>query len=358
MAKLNRRRLLFTGFSAGLTSTAIASSVQAQTTQPSAPESRSPARDDSIDAIFGPEGDESRRPPAPLALPQPTVSYDRALSKLLIRCSRLGMEQFDRGQRDPRYNGSIQLLDGYSRDLDSYRQVGTFTVTLDATTTLLPNLGDLGNRILRRIIPPTRVFIGFALASDTHNLIVFRGTSNPKEWIANLQARQSDYVQGGVTRGRVHTGFLRLSEQLTTQVRSVVNQLNPALPCLIAGHSLGGALATLTTADLAQTNAVLRPQLRLYTYAAPRVGDTGFVQFLSAIAPNNFRVINLADMVPMVPPAGLGDQQYRHAGQEWIFLDYADGDISTTHTITRYQAAIEQRIETSQMPTFPTACQG
>lgn len=360
MAKLNRRHLLLSGLSMGVTGAAIAQAGQAQTTPRRSTSDKPQPVNESIEAIFGGDRNDTTsqpqtKPPTSIA-GRSTVACDRAISSLLIRCSHLGMEQFERGQRDLRYNGSIKVLSSYSPEFDRYSQIATFQVSLDATTTLLTNLSALPTRIVRRIINPTQAFMGFVLTSATHNMIVFRGTSNPKEWVANFQARQSNYGRTGAGQGRVHTGFLRLYEQLTQQVRRAANQFNPALPCYVAGHSLGGALATLAIADLAQTNRALKPQLQLYSYGAPRVGDAAFATFLSAIAPNNYRIINLADMVPMVPPSNLRDQQYNHVGQEWIFLDYAGGDVAASHTTTLYQQAIDRRIETNQMPTFPTAC--
>lgn len=352
---------MISGFSAGLTGAAIAHTAEAQTPQRVPLPTKQPAESGAIDAIFGEPSNTPISPRPNAAIPagietQPTIAYNREISSLLIRCSHLGIEQFERGERDPQYNGAIRVLPSYRSDLDRYKQVGAFRVELDATTTLLPNLGDLSNRIVRRIIRPRQVFIGFALTSEAHNIIVFRGTANPKEWIANFQARQSDYVTTAGVKGQVHTGFLRLYDQLSPQVRAIANQFASAVPCYVTGHSLGGAMATLATADLVQNNRSLATQLQLYSYAAPRVGDLAFAKFLAAIAPNNFRVFNLSDLVPMVPPTDLGAQPYVHVGQEWGFLNYAGGDVSETHTTTLYQAAISQQAEINPLPTFPTSC--
>ncbi|BAU10925.1 hypothetical protein LEP3755_14170 [Leptolyngbya sp. NIES-3755] len=349
MFKFNRRTLLFSGLTTGFSVSTIAQSVQAQSPQ-------AETTDGTIDALFGADSDRAN-PQKNLSaqIISPSVAYDRVMSRVLIRCSQIGMEQFEQKQRDPRYNGEIRSLPSYSNDLSQYAQASTFNIRLDATTTLLTNLRPLGNRIVQRVVNPTQTFIGFVLTSPTHNIIVFRGTSNPKEWVANFQASQSDYLQAGTRRGRVHTGFLRLYNQLSEQVRSAATRFNPALPCFIVGHSLGGALATLAAADLAQ-NSALKNQLRLYSYAAPRVGDRAFAEFLNGIVPNSYRIINLADIVPMVPPSTLRKQEYSHTGQEWVFLDYAGGEMGPIHAVSLYRSAIVKQIETNQIPTFPTAC--
>ncbi|WP_088889653.1 lipase family protein [Leptolyngbya ohadii] len=365
MNNLNRRKFLFVSVTAGIASSGITRSVQAQPSPSTSDEIIADeiiATDETLDALLGSEHlTPDRSPDRPsnnlssLSAPPP-IHYDRAISRLLIRCSRLGMEQFDQGQRDRRYDGSIRILESFPRELEPYNQVATFRVELDATTTLLPDLGEIGRRLTRRAIPTTLAFIGFVLTSETHNIILFRGTSNPKEWMANFQSGQSNYgrLRGG--QGRVHTGFLRLYNRLSRQVRQAASTLNPSLPCFIAGHSLGGALATLAAADLAYHYPTLKDQIRLYTYGAPRVGNQAFVEYLETIAPNSYRVLNMSDMVTMVPPANLREQQYSHFGEAWAFLDYAQGSVSLSHSTSIYQTAIDSRIETNTIPNFPTSC--
>jgi len=358
MAKFDRRRFLFTGLTAGLSGSAIAQTAHAQSasTNPTDPTERNNAV---LDAIIGERelttGDRPSRSSPDLSS-TPIIPYDRAMSRLLIQCSQLGMEQFERGQTDPRFNGSIQELASYTSALDAYTQIATFGVSLDATTTLFPSLGRVGRGVSRRIVAPTLVTFGFVLAAPTNNIILFRGTANPKEWLANFQANQSAFVQSRQVRGQVHTGFLRLYDDLTGQVRRAVNRLNPRLPCFVAGHSLGGALATLATADLASNYPNFKDQLRLYTYGAPRVGDRAFAEFVRTTAPNSYRVFNLSDMVSMVPPADALEQQYSHAGQPWGFVDYAEGSVGLSHSTTTYRLAIEGQIEVSPLPRFPAAC--
>src|SRR5262249_13938988 len=78
----------------------------------------------------------------------------------------------------------------------------------------------------------------------------------------------------------------------------------PGQALWLAGHSLGGALATLAAAHLGR-DAVQG----LYTYGCPRVGDAAF----AAVLPrrSHFRFVHRDDWVTTVPPDLLG---YVHAG--------------------------------------------
>jgi hypothetical protein len=60
----------------------------------------------------------------------------------------------------------------------------------------------------------------------------------------------------------------------------------------VTGHSLGGALATLMSALLAQSVASGRRKLQLtmYNYGSPRVGNGAFVQEYNQLVPDSFRV--------------------------------------------------------------------
>ncbi len=62
----------------------------------------------------------------------------------------------------------------------------------------------------------------------------------------------------------------------------------------IAGHSLGGALATLAAYDLKNVAAKhnLDVQVSCYTYGAPRVGNHAFAEDFDRIINDCFHVVN------------------------------------------------------------------
>jgi hypothetical protein len=68
----------------------------------------------------------------------------------------------------------------------------------------------------------------------------------------------------------------------------------------VCGHSLGGALATLLTLDVALNTSCHAPTT--YTYASPRTGDHIFAGSFNAAIPASYRIANRQDLVPKLPP--------------------------------------------------------
>lgn len=116
---------------------------------------------------------------------------------------------------------------------------------------------------------------------------VFRGTSELRDWLVNLQVAPTRWPGGG----RVHRGFLRALLRLWRPLRLRLRRC-PG-PLFVTGHSLGGALATLA-------GAALRPRA-IYSFGAPRLGDAAFA---AALAAPLHRVVHGRDVVPELPPAG------------------------------------------------------
>lgn len=352
MAKLNRRKLLVTGLGAGASSAAaIAHHVTVGTDPVAAQPIQAQVITDTIDSLFDYDGDintggENRLNPPVGDVIQPTIPYDRDISKLLVLCSQLALEQFQAGEQDPRYDGNIRSLPGYSTVLDRYTQTTSIYVINDGSN--LPVELRVARSLLGGPGRTVSIYFGFVLSSPDHNILVFRGTQTTRDWLANLQLDQSDYIQAGRSQGRVHRGFFRVYNTLADQIRSAIRNLDASVPCYITGYSLGGALATLAAADLAANHAKLKDQVRLYTYASPRVGNPAFATFYEKLVPNSYRVVNLTDTVVMVPPSEVRNQQYRHVGQPWSFVSYT-GDVAPNHAISLYRSAISDSFEKSQI---------
>jgi hypothetical protein len=81
---------------------------------------------------------------------------------------------------------------------------------------------------------------------------------------------------------------------------------------LIVGHSLGGALCALAAPDL-QNDVAENLSPVVYTLAEPRVGHDDFVSFYGTHINVCYRIVNLWDVVPHLPP---DIAEYEHEGSE------------------------------------------
>lgn len=142
----------------------------------------------------------------------------------------------------------------------------------------------------------THAAIVEATTGPPFTALVFRGTDQLRDWLTNVQAVPRRWPRGG----RVHRGFLRDLLRVWRPLRAHLAVCRG--PLFVAGHSLGGALATLAA-------SALRPRAA-YTFGSPRVGDAAFAATLQAPL---FRVENRRDLVTRMPPAG-PPWQFQHAG--------------------------------------------
>jgi hypothetical protein len=89
---------------------------------------------------------------------------------------------------------------------------------------------------------------------------------------------------------------------------------------LVTGHSLGGALATLTSYHLAKLGHTI---YGVYTIACPRVGNPAFARDYNDTVPYHYRSANLDDLVTQLPLPNHGTSVcYTHVGNaQFVFSD-------------------------------------
>jgi len=149
--------------------------------------------------------------------------------------------------------------------------------------------------------PNKNELIGFILSSPDMVLLVFTGTMN-------LEQVQSDVdftpiVPNFVSNPefKIHSGFYNLYNFVDSTIRDILKTiLLPSKKFVIAGHSLGGALATVAHLAL-QTNNTYSPIT--YTFASPRVVNMAYANYISSSPTNQlYRVVNVEDEIPTLPP--------------------------------------------------------
>jgi triacylglycerol lipase len=148
----------------------------------------------------------------------------------------------------------------------------------------------------------------YVLSNRYDCVIVCRGTE-PKQW-NDIKADANAWTIASDV-GRVHSGFDAEVRDLWPRLESLIKENQR--PTWFAGHSLGGAMATICAVRCKLAPIPTDPRA-IFTYGAPRVGDRRYSTFLKI---KHYRWVNNNDIVPRVPPRWLG---YRHMGQE-IYLN-------------------------------------
>lgn len=156
---------------------------------------------------------------------------------------------------------------------------------------------------------------------EIYHILCFRGTNRIRQWILNLSAAPTRWLDKDKKREAskngnkysapyVHSGFKILFDRIWPQIEPFINDI-PG-PFIYTGHSLGAALATMAAARKT-------PDL-LYTFGSPRVGNDAFRDQLKH--PTHIRITNHHDIVTLLPQKvePLKPFDFRHCGQ-FVYLD-------------------------------------
>lgn len=324
--------------------------------------------------------------------------YDDDMVKAYMTCSNLATEQYQRGLKDKKYDGDIRVLPSYKKLPKGYEMVKALTSRqvdisvrgaaakaigkrLDPEKGFMAeSFGDLEKEIKKyKLVSVGDVYAGFVLKGSKENgghIVCFRGTASAQEWILNLLVVQvplplfwADKAAGplkstilnSVKKVKVSMGFLIQYALVASQVYETIDKLDEeegksTLPITVTGYSLGGALATLGALAVRLANRLISGKVMLYNIAAPRVGNESFAKLFQLLVPTAYRVVNMGDLVPMVPPTkaeiGKFKVQYTHVGTEASFL-WQEGDVERNHL--NYDLPIEKKIPTitPKMPKGP-----
>jgi len=217
------------------------------------------------------------------------------------------------------------------------------------------------------------IFYGFVAQSTTdlnRFVVALRGTENGFEWWDNFNsAFMTPFKIAGC--GSVGAGFSRIYDTLeiierrpatapaartlasaggfSRQVAGLVSRcfgnqqsertaFAPTATVDVTGHSLGGALATLYVMENALTEQITNPLL--CTFASPAVGNSTFVTTFNGLRLTSWRIFNMPDLVPKLPPALLG---FAHvdAGQRVDSTGTVNSSPTCWHALSTYLSLID-----------------
>jgi len=154
----------------------------------------------------------------------------------------------------------------------------------------------------------------YVAVSDAMIVLSFRGTQSLKNWGTNLGALLVPVFGSAATKHLlIHKGFYDAYQDMhadDAHFEAVFREAmlaRPNTPAFITGHSLGGALAQIGAArlevvvDQGAHDLPSPPSDRIaacYTYGSPKVGNKYFDLWVKS---PSYRVVDYADIVPMVP---------------------------------------------------------
>jgi hypothetical protein len=244
---------------------------------------------------------------------------------------------------------------------------------LVAWITMADFFGDVSDRVFYGIIAASQ-------AAPSAVVVAIRGTQGAIEWWDDLHFGLVPFSQNPAA-GEVAEGFDSIYETLrvtpvgrafdvTFTSGSFAEDVRRTLApfgftatktpaALVAtGHSLGSALISLYVLD----NAAKYPELRpaVYTFASPRVGDVRFVGSFNALQLTSYRIANLPDLVPYLPPEVLG---FAHVDQ-LVAVDStrsARWTLACAHALNTYLHVLEPaavKLDSSSLPIFGAARSG
>ena len=214
------------------------------------------------------------------------------------------------------------LLVMYAEDLYS-AQPGTLAPTRDPHTapvgwtivgyltaqdSIIPQPGDIDRTL--GIDPTKRVFYGFVARNDaapTTYVAAIRGTEEFVEWVIDAEFLLIPHPRHQGCR--VEQGFWGIYQtmSLADPTNGVTTNQNAAEgvaalvgagSLVVAGHSLGSAIATYFTDDLAER---IGAQVSACLFASPQTGDAAWVALFDAQV-RSYQLFNyILDLVPRVP---------------------------------------------------------
>ena len=130
----------------------------------------------------------------------------------------------------------------------------------------------------------------FVVRDDCRTIVAFRGSDDPWDWLTNLRA-----WTGHTPYGRVHRGFYTVAQTLIEELGALLIDDPKRRPVVLTGHSMGGALAVLIAAILAEHD--VEPG-GIYTFGQPQVGNRAFSRSFTRHYPAPlFRFVNGADAI-------------------------------------------------------------
>jgi pimeloyl-ACP methyl ester carboxylesterase len=127
-------------------------------------------------------------------------------------------------------------------------------------------------------------------------IVTFSGTHNWRDVRDDVDVRTCPWWDDG---GKVHCGMFSRTLRMWDDVETFCHDERSSL--VLAGYSLGGGVSMLLASMLARQGVDVQG---VYTFGAPRVGDTEFAKWYAAcgLGDRTRTYVTPRDPVPLLPP--------------------------------------------------------
>ncbi|KAL4231118.1 hypothetical protein ACF0H5_008701 [Mactra antiquata] len=189
---------------------------------------------------------------------------------------------------------------------------------------LLPDGGfklvaAIGRKCSGSLINYKECFAAVAISDHLKRIVVAnRGTTSTSQLIHQmlnaLIVPKKSFKTGGEVQQYFNDAFYKLYPCVSKCVKDLRNS-HPDYDLAVTGHSLGGAIASLTAVSLVYDKIVPKDKMVLYTYGQPRVGDKTYAMSFDKIVKSSWRVVHSNDIVARIPTQtnlNLNKQPYHH----------------------------------------------
>lgn len=158
----------------------------------------------------------------------------------------------------------------------------------------------------------TELTFGMILIDTNNNIwIVFRGTNNIEDWEEDYTLNQTGIPlnkntyqnealflkKDGAVTPKIHENFYKIYRKIRDGILTIIKTMNHT-NIIITGHSLGGAMSAILTADLINQNI---NNSVTYIFGTPRVGDKVFADIIDK--GKLYHIYNTTDIIPNLPLA-------------------------------------------------------
>jgi len=178
--------------------------------------------------------------------------------------------------------------------------------------------------------------------------ITFRGTLSYTEGVADFKMSQVGWTKRRAAKLdlpvfmkndhgiKIHSGFIDIYSSFRANlIKAITANSTITTRICIAGHSLGGSIAVITGFDL----KTIGYDAIVYTFSAPRIGNSRLVEAVGNICLPVFRIYNSEDVMCHIPlpvsPNRLHPSApfyYYHVGRAYQFTDHTS-TLAGNHSI-------------------------